>query len=88
MRHEERAAANDNAQETATLQSLEATEFDRVHAAMLQSNGHSNAPRRLIEAEQGRGPEFLRLANALSALYPRGSEDRRLLDGTLLAVPR
>ena len=88
MQHEESTAANDNAQETATLQSLEATAFDRVRAAMLQSSGHSNAPHRLIEAEQGRGPEFLRLANALSALYPRGSEDERLLDGMLLAVPR
>ena len=71
------------------LQSLEATALDRVHAAMLlQSSGHSNALRRLIEAELDRGPEFLRLANALSALYPRGSEEKRLLDGMLLAVPR
>ena len=35
-----------------------------------------------------RGPEFLRLANALSALYPTGSEEKRLLDAMLLAVPR
>ena len=34
------------------------------------------------------GPEFLRLANALSALHPGGSEEKRLLDGMLLAVPR
>lgn len=33
-------------------------------------------------------PDFLRLANALSALYPRGSEEKRLLDAMLLAVPR
>ena len=32
--------------------------------------------------------DFLRLANALSALYPRGSQEKRLLDATLLAVPR
>ena len=31
---------------------------------------------------------FLRLANALSALYPAGSEEKRLLDAMLLAVPR
>ena len=75
--------------ENAELQSLEATALDRVHAAMLlQSSGHSNALRKLIVAEQDRGPEFLRLANALSALYPRGSEEKRLLDGMLLAVPR
>ena len=75
--------------ENAELQSLEATALDRVHAAMLlQSSGHSNALRKLIVAEQERGPEFLRLANALSALYPPGSEEKRLLDGMLLAVPR
>ena len=75
--------------ENAELQSLEATALDRVHASMLlQSSGHSNALRKLIIAEQERGPDFLRLANALSALYPRGSEEKRLLDGMLLAVPR
>ena len=75
--------------ENAELQSLEATALDRVHAAMLlQSSGHSNALRKLIVAEQERGPEFLRLANSLSALYPLGSDEKRLLDGMLLAVPR
>ena len=75
--------------ENAELQSLEATALDRVHAAMLlQSSGHSNALRKLIVAEQDRGPEFLRLANSLSALYPLGSDEKRLLDGMLLAVPR
>ena len=75
--------------ENAELQSLHATALDRLHAAMLlQSSGHSNALRTLIAAEQDRGPEFLRLANALSALYPRGSDEKRLLDGMLLAVPR
>ena len=65
------------------------TTLDRVHAAMLlQAGGHSNALRTLIVAEQERGPDFLRLSNALSALYPRGSQDKRLLDAMLLAVPR
>ncbi|MBW1732439.1 MAG: hypothetical protein JRJ75_16435 [Deltaproteobacteria bacterium] len=46
----------------------EATTLDRVHAAMLlQAGGQANALRALIKAEQERGPEFLRLANALSA---------------------
>jgi adenine-specific DNA methylase len=67
----------------------DATTLDRVHAAMLfQAGGASNALRALIEAEIGRGPEFLRLANALSALYPKHSEEKRLLDAMLLAVPR
>ena len=71
------------------LQAIDATTLDRVHAAMLlQASGHANALRTLIAAEQERGPDFLRLANALSALYSRGSEEKRLLDAMLLAVPR
>jgi hypothetical protein len=67
----------------------EATTLDRVHAAMLlQAAGRTNALRALIKAEQDRGADFLRLANALSALYPKGSEEKRLLDAMLLAVPR
>ena len=69
--------------------SAQATTLDRVHAAMLfQSSGRSQALRNLLNAEQERGPDFLRLANSLSALYPRGSEEKRLLDAMLLAVPR
>jgi hypothetical protein len=67
----------------------EATTLDRVHAAMLlQKSGRANALRALLKAEQDRGADFLRLANALSALYPRGSEEKRLLDAMLLAAPR
>jgi adenine-specific DNA methylase len=67
----------------------EATTLDRVHAAMLlQKSGRANALRALLRDEVQRGPEFLRLANALSALYPRESEEKRLLDAMLLAVPR
>ena len=67
----------------------EATTLDRVHAAMLlQAGGQANGLRALVKAEQERGPDFLRLANALSALYPKGSEEKRLLDAMLLAVPR
>ena len=73
----------------AELQTLDATVLDRVHAAMLlQASGHANALRALIAAEQDRSPDFMRLANALSALYPRGSQEKRLLDAMLLAVPR
>lgn len=67
----------------------EATTLDRVHAAMLlQAGGRTNALRALLKAEQERGPDFLRLANALSALYPKGSEEKRLVDAMLVAVPR
>lgn len=38
--------------------------------------------RRLAEVD-----DFIRLSNALSALYPRGSEEKRLVDAMLLAAP-
>lgn len=67
----------------------EPTTLDRVHAAMLlQATGQSGALRALLEDEQRRGPDFFRLANALSALYPKNSEEKRLVDAMLLAVPR
>ena len=67
----------------------QATTLDRVHAAMLlQASGQTNGLRSLLKAEQERGPDFLRLSNALSALYPVSSEEKRLLDAMLLAVPR
>jgi putative DNA methylase len=65
------------------------TTLDRVHIAMLlQASGKANALRAMLKAEQERGPDFLRLANALSALYPKDSEEKRLLDAMLLAMPR
>ena len=44
----------------------------------------------VISINQARtfGPEFRRLANALSVLCPRVSQEKRLLDAMLLAVPR
>ncbi|MGH7466984.1 MAG: DUF1156 domain-containing protein [Longimicrobiales bacterium] len=67
----------------------EPTTLDRVHAAMLlQRAGQTAGLRALIAAEVERGQDFLRLANALSALYPAGSEEKRLVDAMLLAVPR
>lgn len=66
-----------------------ATTLDKVHAAMLlQSTGMTHALRALVKAEIDRGPDFLRLANALSALYPTGSGEKRLVDAMLLAVPK
>ena len=73
----------------AELRMPDATTLDRVHAAMLfQASGHSQALRHLLKAEQERGSDFFRFANALSALYPAPSEEKRLLDAMLLAVPR
>lgn len=67
----------------------QATTLDRVHAAMLlQAGGHATALRVLLADEYERGPDFFRLANALSALYPAASDEKRLIDAMLLAVPR
>ena len=64
------------------------TVLDRVHLALLfQAGGHATQLRMLIKAERARGPDFMRLANALSALYPSGNRDKRLLDAMLLAAP-
>ncbi len=53
----------------------ESTTLDRVHAAMLlQAGGRANALRSQLKSETERSPDFLRLANALSALYPKESE--------------
>jgi putative DNA methylase len=84
-----RAKRTSTALSDGSLTTREATTLDRVHAAMLlQSGGRTTALRALLRTEQERGPDFLRLANALSALYPQGSEEKRLLDAMLLAVPR
>ena len=75
--------------ETGPAGRREPTTLDRVHAAMLlQASGQSGALRALLEDEQRRGPDFFRLANALSALYPKSSEEKRLVDAMLVAVPR
>ena len=47
----------------------------------------TSALRALLQAEQDRSPDFVRLANALLALYPR-IEEKRLLDVMLLALPK
>jgi hypothetical protein len=74
---------------TATTYTGQVTTLDRVHAAMLlQRQGRTNALRSLLVAETQRGSDFSRLANALTALYPQASEEKRLLDAMLLAFPR
>jgi hypothetical protein len=66
------------------VQSLPLVEGQVVAGMLLQANGL----RAMLREEQKRGPDFLRLANALSALYPKDSEEKRLLDAMLLAVPK
>ena len=54
----------------------------------LRAGGRTNGRRALLKAEQERGPDFLRLANAFSALYAKGREEKRLINAMLLALPR
>ena len=55
---------------------------------MLLPQARGLALRARLRAEEARSPDFLRLASALSALYPKDSEEKRLLDAMLLAMPR
>jgi adenine-specific DNA methylase len=58
------------------------TTLDRLHRAMLLFNlGRSTLLRQLLESEMRQDKRFERLALALNALYPEGSEERRMLEG-------
>jgi putative DNA methylase len=61
------------------------TILDRVHQSMiLFAAGRGEAVRRfLVEDGVGRDQRFWRLANALSALYPQGTDEKRWVDGVL-----
>lgn len=62
-----------------------ATVLDRLHQSMiLFAAGRGEALKRfLVEEGAGRDARFWRLAQALSALYPSGSEEKRWVDGVL-----
>jgi hypothetical protein len=55
---------------------------------LLQAGGQSNGLRAIIKSKIERGPDFLRLANALSVLYPKDCREKRLLSAIRLAIPR
>jgi hypothetical protein len=61
------------------------TTLDRVHQAMiLFAAGRSEAMKRfLVEEGAGRDGKFWTLAQALSALYPAGTDEKRWVDGVL-----
>jgi putative DNA methylase len=65
---------------------MRARRLDRVHAAMLlQASGRTSALRALLKSELDRSPDF-RMPFRRCILG--GSEEKRLLDAMLLAVPR
>ncbi|OAB62776.1 adenine-specific DNA methylase [Leptolyngbya valderiana BDU 20041] len=61
------------------------TTLDRVHqATILFAAGRSEALKRfLVDEGVGQDPRFWTLTNALSALYPSNSEEKRWVDGVL-----
>jgi putative DNA methylase len=62
-----------------------ATVLDRIHQSMiLFAAGRGEALRRfLVEDGAGRDQRFWRLAQALSALYPSQTDEKRWVDGVL-----
>ncbi len=61
------------------------TVLDQVHQSMLLfAEGKSEALKRLIiEDGVGNDPRFWKLAQALSALYPKNTEEKRWVDGVM-----
>jgi len=59
--------------------------LDRLHQTMiLFSAGRSEALKSFLVTDGiGKDPRYWQLAQALSALYPRGSEEKRWVDGVL-----
>ncbi len=70
--------------DAATLEFTGETTLDQVHQAMLLfAAGRGDALGRFLREDVGRDPKFAKLAQALSALYPAISEERRWVDGVL-----
>jgi len=61
------------------------TSLDQLHQAMLLfASGRSEALKTfLVEQGVGKDQRLWRLAQALSALYPSGSDEKRWVDGVL-----
>lgn len=66
------------------------TVLDQLHQSMiLFGAGRGEAMNRfLVEDGAGRNPLFWRLAQALSALYPTGTDEKRWVDGVLARKTR
>ena len=63
------------------------TVLDRIHRAMLLfSLGRSTLLRQVLEKELQQSKRFERLSLALNALYPDGSDERRMLEGVQAAM--
>ena len=69
----------------ATVTQVGKTTLDRVHQSMiLFAAGRGDAMKRfLVEDGVGQSPSFWKLGQALSALYPTGTQEKRWVDGVL-----
>jgi putative DNA methylase len=68
-----------------TVTKVGETTLDRVHQSMIlfAANRGEALKRFLVEEGAGRDPKFWRLAQALSALYPSQTDEKRWVDGVL-----
>lgn len=82
---DERVGKSESALGKTDVERIGATVLDRVHQSMLLfAGGRSEALKRfLVEDGAGRDQRFWRLAQALSALYPTGTDEKRWVDGVL-----
>jgi hypothetical protein len=80
-----KVSADEAAWSEKTVQKVGETTLDRVHQAMiLFAAGRGEALKRfLVEDGAGRDQRFWRLAQALSALYPASTSEKRWVDGVL-----
>jgi putative DNA methylase len=68
-----------------TVTKVGETTLDRVHQSMIlfAANRGEALKRFLVEEGAGKDPKFWRLAQALSALYPSQTDEKRWVDGVL-----
>lgn len=58
------------------------TNLDRLHQAMLLfAAGRTQALKRFLTEEAGKDERFWKLAQALNSLYPKGTDERRWVEG-------
>jgi len=80
-----KGGADDTAWSEKTVKKVGETTLDRVHQAMIlfAANRGEALKRFLIEDGAGRDQRFWRLSQALSALYPPSTSEKRWVDGVL-----
>lgn len=80
-----KVGADETAWQEKTVQKVGETTLDRIHQSMiLFATGRGEALKRfLVDDRAGKDQRFWRLAQALSALYPAATNEKRWVDGVL-----